>query len=192
MESSTYLLETTQISLYREVVDEDLLADVLVGEPELPVRPQEEVDGRVPRQRVQRRLAEAGDDGALPLHGHHLGRRGLVVDRRVVDHVQPVEDLAHGDDAPDEEVEGLGLHLAADGRVLVAERGVEVVLPVERVRGVQLVGQGQLQAHELGDGLVLHFLQEGRRLRKRGKDLARYHAARCFPYVCMKTTTSWK
>ena len=70
------------------MVNQNLLSNVLIVEPELPVRPQEEVDGRVPRERVERRLPEAGDDGSLPLHGHHFGGGGLEIYRRMVDLVR--------------------------------------------------------------------------------------------------------
>ena len=70
---------------YSEVIDEHFLTDVLIGKPHLPVRPQEEVDGRVPREGVERRLPEAGDDGSLPLDGHHFRCGGLQVYRRMVD-----------------------------------------------------------------------------------------------------------
>ena len=72
------------------MIDEHLLAEILVVQPELPVGPEEEVDGRVPGQGVQRRLAEAGDHGALPLDGHDAreqalgGVHGRVVDLRGV------------------------------------------------------------------------------------------------------------
>ena len=59
------------------MINENFLTAVLVVEPELAVGPQEEVDGDVTRQRVQRRLPETGDDGAFPLDGHHLREEAL-------------------------------------------------------------------------------------------------------------------
>ena len=67
------------------MVNQHLLPNVLIGEPELPVRPQEEVDGRMSRERVERRLPEAGDDRPLPLDGHHLRSDGLEVHCGMVD-----------------------------------------------------------------------------------------------------------
>ena len=65
------------------------MAAVFIVKPELSVGPQEQVDGDVARQRVEGRLPEAGDDGALPLDGHHLGEEALGgVDGWVIDLVE--------------------------------------------------------------------------------------------------------
>jgi hypothetical protein len=50
------------------MINQDFLSVVFIVEPHFSVSPQEEIDGDVTRQRVQRRLSEARDDGALPLN----------------------------------------------------------------------------------------------------------------------------
>ncbi len=68
------------------MIDQDFLSGVLVVEPHVAVRPEEQVDGDVPRQRVERRLPEAGDNGPLALDGHDLGEKALGrVDGGMVD-----------------------------------------------------------------------------------------------------------
>ena len=63
---------------YREMVNEDLLASVLICKPEFPVRPEEEVDRRMSREGVERCLSEASDHGTFPLDGYHLGEQALA------------------------------------------------------------------------------------------------------------------
>jgi hypothetical protein len=50
------------------MINQDFLSVVFIVEPHFSVSSQEEIDGYVTRQRVQRRLSEACDDGALPLN----------------------------------------------------------------------------------------------------------------------------
>ena len=73
-------------STHREMINEHFLSIVLILEPELSIRSQEEVDGDVARQRVEWRLPEAGDDGTLPLDRDHLREEALRgVDGGMVD-----------------------------------------------------------------------------------------------------------
>ena len=68
------------------MVDDDLLATVLVVEPEVGVGPEEEVDGGMLGEGVEGGLPEAGDDGPLSLDGDHLGLGALPTrNRRMVD-----------------------------------------------------------------------------------------------------------
>ena len=71
---------------HRQVINQNFLSGVLVVEPHVAVRPEEQVDRDVPRQRVEGRLPEAGDDGSLALDGHDLGEETLGrVDGGMVD-----------------------------------------------------------------------------------------------------------
>jgi hypothetical protein len=68
------------------MINQDFLSVVFIVEPHFSVSSQEEIDGDVSRQRVQRRLPEACNDGALPLNGNDFWEKTLRrVDGRVVD-----------------------------------------------------------------------------------------------------------
>jgi len=68
------------------MINQDFLSVVFIVEPHFSVSPQEEIDGDVTRQRVQRRLPEARDDGALPLNWNDFWEKTLRrVDGRMVD-----------------------------------------------------------------------------------------------------------
>ncbi len=68
------------------MIDQDFLSVVFIVEPHFSVSSQEEIDGDVSRQRVQRRLPEACNDGALPLNWNDFWEKTLRrVDGRMVD-----------------------------------------------------------------------------------------------------------
>ena len=68
------------------MVNEHFLSSILIIQPWLPVSPEEEINGRMSGQRVQRRLSETGDDCSLSLDGNHFGEIAtMTVARRVVD-----------------------------------------------------------------------------------------------------------
>ena len=73
-------------------------------------------------------------------------------------HVQSEENFAQGNDSLYEQIQCLLFHVRHLGRLLVAQRGVEVMLPRQLVRRVDLHRQDQLVLDEFGDVLVSHFL----------------------------------
>jgi hypothetical protein len=80
------LLHLRLLEGHGEVVDDDLLAGVLVVEPEVGVGAEEEVDGGVLGKGVEGGLPEAGDDCALPLDGDNLRLGSLTTSHgRMVD-----------------------------------------------------------------------------------------------------------
>ncbi len=68
------------------MINQDFLSVVFIVEPHFSVSPQEEIDGDVTRQRVQRRLPEARNYGALSLNWNDFWEETLRrVDGRMVD-----------------------------------------------------------------------------------------------------------
>ena len=73
--------------------------------------------------------------------------------------MESIQDFSHGEDALDEKVQRLLLHVRGRHRLLVAQGRVEVVLPRQLVWRVQLAGQGQLVLDKLCDLVLVHVAQ---------------------------------
>ena len=74
--------------------------------------------------------------------------------------MQTIEHFPHGNNPVDQQLQLLRLHLIRRHALLAPQRGVQVVLPAQLVRGIVLVGQRDLVLAELSDLLLLHVGEE--------------------------------